>query len=321
MPRSPKGTTAPTEAPPIATLQKRSGIDLVDAAARVMRELPGRLQNRAGNPGGLVMFPERLRPIIIGDLHANSEHLRTILDHDGNREDLAAGKAACILLGDALHDDRTGHMKDMSSSVQILDDVLSLVCEYPGFVYYIRGNHDTFDPRLRKSGIMQGEEMRRKLELDRGAEYVQAVERFFDSMPVFIIGKGFAITHAGPPRGGVSRDALVNIGEFPEIFHQLIWTRVNEFHGNPSLKEYGEKDVRLALDLLDLPKDTEFIVGHNPIWSDGNTTGIWQDVIGIKHHHILYSGHGSRAPYITFIDGKMVVRYAVNAKPEVYYYG
>jgi hypothetical protein len=67
-------------------------------------------------------------------------------------------------------------------------------------------------------------------------------------------------------------------------------------HGNPSPKEYGEKDLRLVLELLDLPQDTHFIVGHNPLWNDGNTTGVWQNVIGIKNHHILYSGSGSRAP-------------------------
>jgi hypothetical protein len=118
------------------------------------------------------------------------------------------------------------------------------------------------------------------------------------------------------------RDELVNIRNYPEKMHQLIWTRVNEFNGgNPSLKEYGERDLRLALELLDMPSDTHFIVGHNPIWSDGNKTGVWLNVIGIKNHHILYSGYGSAAPYITFIDGEMIVKMAKTEEPEVYYYG
>ncbi|HSV55757.1 MAG TPA: hypothetical protein VLH39_01440, partial [Magnetospirillaceae bacterium] len=64
-----------------------------------------------------------------------------------------------------------------------------------------------------------------------------------------------------------------------------------------------------------------FIVGHNPLWSDGGRTGVWMDVIGIRNHHILYSGSGSRAPYFTLEEGYLVVRFAAQDKPEVYAYG
>ncbi len=301
---------------------KPEGIALVERVITEMERLPGRIAASDGKPGGLVMFSDKKRPIIIGDLHANRENLRLILDHDSNRADLDSGRAACIILGDAFHDDRTGHMKDMVSSVEILDDLLDLIVTYPGSVYYIKGNHDTFDERLRKSGIYQGLEFKKQLLSSRGDKYVDAVSRLFDSLPYFIIGNKFVITHAGPPRGGIVRDELVNIRNYPEKMHQLIWTRVNEFHGgNPSLKEYGEKDLRLALDLLDMPGDTHFIVGHNPIWSDGNKTGVWLNVIGIKNHHILYSGYGSVAPYITFIGDEMSVKFAKTSEPEVYHYG
>jgi len=301
--------------------RKLEGIALVEKAIEVCGALPGRLLDNDGLPGGLVLFPENIRPIIIGDLHSNTENLFLILDHESNRKDLESGNAACILLGDALHDDRTGHMKDMKTSIEALFVVLDLIVKYPGQVYYLRGNHDTFDERLRKSGISQGIEMKKALLKEMGSEITNKVEQFFENLPVFIIGKEYVITHAGPPHGGVSRDELINIRHHPETLHQLLWTRVNEFHGNPSLKEYGEKDIRLALDILDLPSDTHFIVGHNPIWSDGNKTGLWQNVLGIKNHHILYSGYGSVAPYITFISAEMKVKIAAVDKPEVYYYG
>ncbi len=297
------------------------GVALVEGAIQVLNALPGRPPDSEGQPGGLILFPEKLRPIIIGDLHSNRDNLNLILDHDSNRADLESGKAACIFVGDALHDDRTGHMKEMKTSVEILDDVLRLIVKYPGRVYYIRGNHDSFDERLRKSGISQGLEMKTTLIREKGAEYTAAVERLFGAMPLFVIGKGFVITHAGPPHGGVVRDELINIKKFPEKMHQLMWNRVNEFHGTPSIKEYGEKDLRLVLELLDMPADTQFIVGHNPIWTDGNKIGVWLNVIGIHNHHILYSGYGSAAPYITFIGTEMMVKTAAIKKPEVYYYG
>jgi hypothetical protein len=139
-------------------------------------------------------------------------------------------------------------------------------------------------------------------------------------MPYFIIGNGYVITHAGPPRGGVVKEELINIKRYPEKQHQLLWNRVNELHGNPSLKEYGESEIRLALDLLGQPPETHFIVGHNPIWSDGNKVGIWQNVIGIKNHHILQSGYGSQAPYITFNGKTMIVKTAAVSLSEGYKY-
>lgn len=296
-------------------------LELIARAIDVTNSLPGRQRARDGKPGGLVLFPDGVRPIIVGDLHANRENLALILDHDGNRADIESGAAICVLLGDALHDDRTGHMKAMESSVQILDDVLRLIVRYPGRIWYLRGNHDTYDERLRKSGICQGVEFRNAVLRAKGTEYAEAVGAFFLSLPVFIIGPNYVITHAGPPHGGVSRDELCNISDYPEKLHQLLWTRVNEFHGNPSLKEYGEKDIRLALEILGMPPDSHFIVGHNPLWNDGNRIGFWRDVIGIKNHHILYSGYGSVAPYLTFRDGELVMNRAAIEKPEVYYYG
>jgi hypothetical protein len=263
-----------------------------------------------------------MRPIIIGDLHANLQNLNRILDDSTNRVDLEARKAVCIIIGDVEHDDRVGHMMEMESSVAILDALFRLIDLYAGQVIYIRGNHDTFDERLRKSGIAQGLEFRKALLAAKGEEYVAAVQRFFDCLPLFVIGEGFVIAHAGPPHGGLDRQELIEIRKYPEKYHQLMWTRVNEFHGGtPSPKEYGEVDIRLALEILGLPPETHFIVGHNPLWGDGNRIGFWKDVVGIRNHHILYSGSGSLAPYLTFEDGSLVLKMAVQKEPEVYYYG
>lgn len=308
-------------APSHARTEALEGSALVDRATEIAGRWPGRLADDEGKPGGLVELPAGQRPIIVGDLHANLENLVKILDHDGNRADLDAGKASVLFIGDSVHDDRTGHMREMESSIDILDYILRLIVDYPRNVYYIRGNHDTFDHRLRKSGIAQGLEFRDAMTRRHGEEYSAAVGRFFESLPMFVIGPGFVMTHAGPPRGGLVREELINISRYPEKYHQLMWNRVNEYHGNPSPKEYGETDIRLVLQLLDMPVDTQFIVGHNPLWNDGNRTGVWMNVIGIKGHHIIYSGSGSRAPYFTTENGKLVVKMAIELVAEGYWYG
>ena len=298
-----------------------TGVELVARAQAVLDVFPGRLTDDEGRPGGLIEIPSKFRTIVIGDLHANRENLTAIIGHESNRADLESGRAICVILGDVEHDDRTGYMKAMDSSVAILADLFRLIIRYAGRVCYLRGNHDTFDDRLRKSGIAQGTELKAALTREYGGAYADAVGKFFESLPVFVIGDGFVITHAGPPRGGLVREEIVNIRRYPEKYHQLLWNRVNEFHGNPSPKEYGEKELRLVLQLLDLPEYTHFIVGHNPLWNDGNTTGVWQDVIGIKNHHILYSGSGSRAPYFVAEKGELELKMAIEKKPEAYYYG
>lgn len=315
-----KTSKAPTPKTASSHAAALEGVKLIERAIEVAQNWPGRLPDDEGEPGGLIMFPEDVRPIIIGDLHANVENLIAILNHDNNKKDFDAGKASLLFIGDSVHDDRTGHMREMDSSIAILDYVLKLIVEHPRNVYYIRGNHDTFDPRLRKSGIAQGLEFKDAVIAKHGADYVEAVGRFFESLPIFVIGNGFVMAHAGPPRGGLVREELINIKRYPEKYHQLMWNRVNEYHGTPSPKEYGESDVRLVLDLLDLPPETQFIVGHNPLWNDGNTSGVWIDVIGIRGHHILYSGSGSKAPYFTREGDSIVVKFAGKLREEVYSY-
>lgn len=315
-------TLEPTRKPPTpADSRKRTGVELLKYVNSLVDKYPGRAKDSKGRPGGLIMLPQKPRPIIVGDLHGTSRNLQLILEHGGNAADLESGAALLVIVGDLVHEDRTGYMKDMSTSIVIFDELLALFARYPGRVYYIRGNHDTFDERLRKSGIAQGEEFRKALLAAKGEEFVEETGRFFESLPYFVIGKGFVVTHAGPIRGGCTREELVNIKDHPEMEMQLVWNRVNEFHGNPSPKEYGEKDIRMMLDFIDMPPDTPFIVGHNPLWNDGGTTGVWLDVIGIKNHHIVYSGAGSRAPYITFVDGEMKVELAMPKEAEVLYFG
>lgn len=290
-------------------------------AIRASEAYPGREKDAKGRPGGLVDFPAKLRPIIVGDLHANLDNLELILGHGGNLEQIAAGKAALIIVGDCVHDDRTGYMKDMKGSVAMFDAVMRLVAAFPSRAYYLRGNHDSFDERLRKSGIAQGLEFRKALVEAKGPGFAELAEEWFESLPMAVIGPGFMVVHAGPVRGGCSRDVLVNIKDYPEAYMQLMWNRVNEFHGSPSPKEYGATDIEMTRELLGLHPGTHFIVGHNPLWNDGNKVGVWKDVIGIKDHHIIYSGSGSRAPYFTLDGGVLRTELALEPKAEVYYYG
>ncbi len=272
-----------------------------------------RPKDRNGNPGGLLdLSSVKKEAIIIGDLHGAIDNLKVIIEK--NKKKIKSGKSFVIILGDGEHNDQTGHMREMDTSLEVMEEIFSLILTYKENILYIRGNHDTFDERLAKSGIKQGLEFKNYLLEHRGEKYVEAMEQFFDALPYFIIGSGWVITHAGPVRGGATREELINIADNEDYRFQLVWNRLHEFRGTPSLKEYGEHDIRQMLKRLNLPEETPFIVGHNPMWGTGNMTGIWRDIIGIKNHIILYCSIGSPAPYLTINDGKIQESFGIEKK-------
>lgn len=279
-----------------------------------------RPKSSTGIPGGLLDYSDDPRPVVvIGDLHGAIDNLKAIIDHNDNRTKLEKGELLVVIIGDGVHNDQTGQMKEMESSLLVLEEIFHLILTYGENVIYIRGNHDTFDENIAKSAVKQGEEFRRYLEVHRDEKYIDAVEEFFEALPMFIIGNGYVITHAGPVRHGCTRQELIDIKDNSDYYHQLMWNRLHEFRGTPSLKEYGEDDIRRMLEKLHLPTDTPFIVGHNPMWRTGNDTGIWRDIIGIKNHIIIYSNLQTRGPYLLLEGGTIQEIYAVPYTPERFY--
>jgi hypothetical protein len=281
----------------------------------IIRRSRYRSKNRHKEPGGLVEIPASFKTIVVGDLHSKYENLQKIIGHNGNRKRLSGQRHVLVILGDAVHNDQMGHLKEMESSLLTLEYIFELILKYQQRIIYLRGNHDTFDERLVKSGIAQGLEFKNHVLEKRGAAYVKEVELFFDSLPLCVISDNYVITHAGPVRGGISRQELINISDYPDMYYQLTWNRINEFRGTPSNREYCADDIRTMLRKLDMPEDSLFIVGHNPLWNTGDTSGIWRNVLGIANHHILYSGAKTRAPYFVVGD-ELQVHFAQEPKKE-----
>ena len=254
-----------------------------------------------GLPGGLVEFPktEKREFIIIGDLHANVRNLQAILKDSDNIEKVRQDKAVLLFLGDAVHSDRSGFTYAMDSSIEIMDIVLGLINEFPRNVLYLLGNHDSFAPELSKLGIQQGLLYREALLNARGKQYVQAMEEFFEALPLFIIHRHFLAVHAGPARGGLTRNELVNVRHFENYVWQLTWNRLNETRSTPSMKEYGPEDLDETRRLLGCPKDIPIFVGHNPMWKWGEEDSIWIDALGCHDHVILYATLDTRCPYVS----------------------
>ncbi len=257
--------------------------------------------NSKEKPGGLIEFPgdESREMIIVGDLHANKRNLKAILQDAGNLYKLERNEAVLVFLGDIAHDERTGHLKEMQSSIQIMDILIHLINKYPDNIIYLLGNHDTLSPQLSKSGILQGELFHRALIEQRGERYADLIQRFFNALPLCVIHQYFCAVHAGPVRGGIGRRELTNINHYPDCRHQLIWNRINEVYSTPSMKEYGLQDLEDLRTALRLPQHIPIIVGHNPMWKWGGDDSIWINILRTHDHVILYSGAQKICPYIS----------------------
>lgn len=255
-------------------------------------------------PGGLLEFPQEddREVIIIGDLHANKQNLKAILMDDQNLYKLKRNEAIMIMLGDAVHDERVGHLQEMESSIEIMDIIIHLINDYPENVFYLLGNHDTFSSLLGKSGIKQGLSYYNAMLKARGKEYVSLMQSFYNSLPVFVFHKHFLAVHAGPVRGGIYRDEIINIRNAASghLLKQLTWNRLNETRSSPSKKEYGPENLIQQRKCLGVPPDLPIIVGHNPMWKWGTDDSVWVDILNTQNHVILYSNLVGKATYLRF---------------------
>ena len=205
-----------------------------------------------------------------------------------------------MILGDAVHDERVGHLHDMETSIEIMDIVIHLINEFPDNVFYLLGNHDTYSSRLGKSGIKQGLLFCNALVAKRGKEYASLLQTFYNILPVFVKHKYFLAMHAGPVRGGITREEIINIRNSvsENLLWQLTWNRLNETRSSPSKKEYGPDDLDKLKSCLNFPTNYPIIVGHNPMWKWGREDSIWVNILGTKNHAILYSNLESKCTYI-----------------------
>ncbi len=284
----------------VSMLDKRSALALILEVNEILAEEPYRPRDAGGLPGGLLEIPDEPTPIIVGDLHGMVDNLLKILTENCLIQALQDKSVILCILGDAVHSENAQEMENMDSSILMMDLILSLKRRFPANVFYLRGNHDDFDPELSKNGIPQGLLMKRALEKYRGKAFVEAMQTFYDRLPVMIVSPSLIAIHASPPRVGTTREQIINIRENKTIADELLKNRLKRPH---YLSGYGKKEIKALRQILDAEKSTPVIVGHTPLDPFGT---IWQNVGSIKNHHIIYSSHQNGPGLFVRIRGKMI---------------
>ena len=292
-----------------------TGLSDVETAIQNIRDIPEEIRPATtdGEPGGVLDFTDSDKDFyILGDVHGTWNNIKASLETDQLEEKLENDEAVLLLLGDLVHDDRVGQLMNMQPSLETLDYVFGLINRFPRNVFVIRGNHDTFDPLVSKNGIQQAKEFKTYLLNQRGEEYVELVGGFFSALPLVFLADTFFAIHAGPIRGGATKEHLVEIYRYENEMFQLMWNRINQIGSEPNNKEYGPKDIEAMKKLLGYDPDTYFIVGHNPLLERGGDDSIWFNVVGVKNYIITYNALPESCPILLFKNGqsKHILLYA-----------
>jgi len=285
---------------PMVLLPPEKALATLKAVNEILTTEAYRPADKSGLPGGLVELPREKIPIFVGDLHAQVNNLLKILSENKFLEGIESESACLIILGDAVHSELPGEMEAMDSSALMMDLILRLKQLFPANVFYLRGNHDTFNADICKNGICQSTLLKKRLLELRGEDYVRQMEKFYELLPSVIKSDHFLACHAGPPSKKTSRKEIINLRAHPDIAQEIISSRLkrsNYFAG------YGKADVKRFRKSMKLPKRTPFIVGHTPL---DRTGSIWIDAGEIKNHFILYSGRPEGPALLVEINNRIM---------------
>ena len=225
---------------------------------------------------------------LVGDVHARSKRIHEVFRHARLHQQLAAGQAVVVFMGDLFHREESERAGEMESSLDTFREMMSLKVAYPKGFYVLLGNHE-FTRTLRcKHGFFQG--VLFGYALDQ-AGLRPTYEAFMESSPLVVAHPQGVGVHAAPARGLKDWDELKNLplsDAEPKALHPAVVELTCNRHIKWSphgQKAYTDRDVEDFLELCGVPQGHLF-VGHTPI---SRETG-WEWDMGPRNTVIFAAG-------------------------------
>jgi hypothetical protein len=278
---------------------KEEALATIREVNQLMEQEPCRPLDGKGRPGGLVELPDEMAPIVIGDLHAKTDNLLSVLSHGGVLAALEQRQACLLLLGDAVHCEEPGRYDQMGGSLLLMDLIFRLKLTFPDQVFYLRGNHDGFSEEIAKGGVPQGQLWEKKLRKSRGDEYRDEMAHYYDQLPYVAASPRMVACHAAPPVSKVERQGLVDARENPKLIRELINNRLYRPHRPGG---YNKGDVKRLRKLFGLGEKAPVVVGHTPLTHDET---LWENVGHIDGHFVLYSAANDYVGTLMELGGRL----------------
>lgn len=208
-----------------------------------------------GKPGGLVCLPLSDYVVIVPDLHARGEFLRAVttarlpVGTETVEDDLAAGRATVVCVGDAFHaevrakkrwrrayteflggyDPSPAMDEEMAEGLDVVLEVARLQTAYPARFHFLKGNHENV-----ANESMEGNYPFRKFAYEGdmvldwvlrvlGRQTFDRIYRWEKALPLAAAGNRFLVTHAEPVRAYSPRE-IVDAYLDPATIAGLTWT-------------------------------------------------------------------------------------------------
>lgn len=254
-------------------------IDRIAAVGQLLNYPPALRPAKTGQkkPGNLLVLPAR-DTYVVGDLHANGANLRRLITYGENQGIFR--EANVLLLGDILHG--VPNPRDAAASLDALLTVFGLMSRYPEHVFLLRGNHETIDDSLVKFGVNISRCFNDYIRREYGQPMLYELGKVFDELPLIALGENLVACHAGPARGDVAYESLLNASLDDAPYRQLIDSR-----------SYTARDVSVFVNALSnhpypYTVETLFVVGHHRLEGERAIRGGFK---GIPYHFALQSHH------------------------------
>lgn len=259
-----------------------------------------------GQPGGVIDLNRNIPTIIVPDLHARVYFIRYLLNHriDDKTvlELLFLSKIQIICVGDGFHSERrckdrwlaasiefengfNTHKNidmEMSESLGLMSLIIELKIKFPKIFHFLKGNHENI---LNEEGYgnypfgkftSEGYIVRSWVEKFYGEDFLYKYSSFEKSLPLFVIGRNFLVSHAEPGHF-YERSEIVNCYNNHNLIYDLTWTRDNQAEiGSVERmlkrfidKEYLEKSLYFGghcsiSSIYSLRANSKFVQIHNP---------------------------------------------------------
>lgn len=227
--------------------------------------------------GSLLEFNDSLPIVIVPDLHARYDFFKALLDYvlEGEKiiDLIAQKKLRLIFLGDGLHTELNTKerwvqaydkflqgqfinsyiKKEMAEGLALMTEIMRLKISYPFFVHFLKGNHEnilneeSYGNSPFGKFVMEGEMVKAFMLSYYGKEITEQYANFEYLLPLFIIGKGYLISHAEPERAYTKKE-LIEAKSNAKIVRGLTWTKNDQVSGKAVVKllERFQKDFPQA---------------------------------------------------------------------------
>jgi hypothetical protein len=240
-----------------------------------------------------------LTPILVADMHAQIDNLLTVLSQNAFLDALEEGSAALVILGDAVHSEVDGQLREMETSMLLMDLIFRLKLRFPRRFSTFAATMIPSPRTCPRMAFRRGCCGRRNLPSDAA----RLSARHGGVLPAVALRRRFRRLRRlprGSTDGRVSKEMLVNIHRHPELILELINNRLRR----PNRPQgYSRGDVKHFRRALQLDKDTPV---HRRPHADGSRRYPVAQRRWHRNHHVLFSAHPEQVGVFTRVDDVMV---------------